>query len=277
MPVDSGVPIPDDVLAALTPFERWAVRLAWRTSVGRMGRWLSTFKCAVGPRLVGLFAGRAVHVRGLEHVLATDPARPLLVVANHRSWFDLPVMARTLCLRTDRMRGLQFPVRGRFFYQDVRGVVVNVVASQFAMFPPFFMRGDTREFDRWALEHLASLCRSGPGRLIGFHPEGRRNRSDDEWSLLPAQPGIGQLIHLARPQVVPAWIAGLSNHVGGQMVANWRGSPPARVRFGPALDVTSLCEAPARLRTYATISTAVMDAIAAVGRDDKAEFGPRPQ
>jgi 1-acyl-sn-glycerol-3-phosphate acyltransferase len=268
------VPIPEEVLAALTPTERRAVRLAWRMNAGRPGEWFSALKRTIGPSIVHVFAGRVTTRRGLDHVAATDPGRPVLIVANHRSWFDMPVLAAALCRHTDRVRALHFPVRGRFFYQDVRGVAINAAASQFAMFPPFFMRGDTRDFDRWALEHLASLCRAGAGRFVGFHPEGRRNKDADEWSLLPAQPGVGQLIHLARPQVVPAWIAGLSNDVGGQIRMNWRGTPPARVRFGPALDVTALCNEPARLRTYAAISNQVMDAIAAVGAEDRAEFGP---
>ena len=267
--------IPDAVLAPLTRTERLAVQLAWRANDGRIGRWLSTFERVVSPHVVGLFAGRGTQLRGLSHVMATDPARPVLLVANHRSWFDLPVVARALCLHTDRVRAMQFPVRGRFFYQNLRGIVVNALASQFAMFPPFFTRGETRDFDRWALEHLATLCRDGAGRFVGFHPEGRRNRAADEWSLLPAQPGIGQLIHMARPQVVPVWVAGLSNDVAGQLRANWRGTTPARVRFGAALDLTTLCDTPPRLRSYAAISSAVMAGIAAVGAAERAEIeGP---
>lgn len=268
------MPIPDEVLGPLTPAERRAVRIAWSAhQVRAIGRVLETFQRTISPHVVGWFAGRNTWVRGLEHIEATDAHRPVLIVANHRSWFDLPVVARALCLYTDRVRTLHFPVRGRFFYQDLRGVVINAAASQFAMFPPFFMRGDTRGFDRWALEHLATLCREGEGRFVGFHPEGRRNKGADEWSLLPAQPGIGQLIHRSRPQVVPTWIAGLSNDVGRQVRDNWRGAPPARVRFGPALDVTALCDAPPRLRSFAAISAAAMEGIAAVGAEDRAEFG----
>lgn len=265
--------IPDAVLAPLSPTERLAVLLAAHANAGLPGRLLSTFKRVISPYLVGMFAGRVTAVRGLTHIEATDPARPVLLVANHRSWFDLPVVARALCVHTDRVRALHFPVRGRFFYQSVRGVLINAVASQFSMFPPFFMRGDTRDFDRWVLELLAAFCHDGAGRFVGFHPEGTRNTDADEWTLLPAQPGIGQLIHMSRPQVVPTWIAGLSNDVGRQLRANWRGTPPARVRFGAALDLTPLCDAPARLRSYAAISAAVMDAIAAVGAEDRAEFG----
>jgi 1-acyl-sn-glycerol-3-phosphate acyltransferase len=67
------------------------------------------------------------------------------------------------------------------------------------MYPPFFVTGknpvpEKRVFDKYSLRRLAQLCREGPGNVIGFHPEGTRNKNDDPYSYLRPQPGIGKLI-----------------------------------------------------------------------------------
>ena len=64
---------------------------------------------------------------------------------------------------------------------------------------------------------MLTCAEKGGGRLIGFHPEGTRNKSEDPYSFLDAQPGIGRLILEARPQLVPVFIAGLSNSLGHEL------------------------------------------------------------
>ena len=106
------------------------------------------------------------------------------------------------------------------------------------------------------------------GHVIGFHPEGTRNRSDDPYSYLRAQPGVGKLIKDAAPQVVPVFITGLGNSLVKQVLGNWTGGEKIRIWFGAPLDLTALLEKKDHVRTYKEISEFVMSKIAELGEED---------
>ena len=119
---------------------------------------------------------------------------------------------------------------------------------------------------------LTDLARSGPGNVIGFHPEGTRNKSDDPYSYLRAQPGVGKLIMDARPQVIPVFIAGLCNSLPKQVARNWNRKEVIRIYFGPQLDLSEHLGKPDRLRTHKEIADAVMEKIAELGEADKSIY-----
>jgi 1-acyl-sn-glycerol-3-phosphate acyltransferase len=165
-------------------------------------------------------------------------------------------------------------VRGRFFYDSVGGLFVNLVMGWWSMYPPFFASGEKpiiekRAFDKFSFRLLTELCRSGPGNVIGFHPEGTRNKGTDPYSYLPAQPGLGKIIKDAAPQVIPVFIAGLGNDLGKQVLGNWRGGEKIRIHFGPKLDLSDYLAKPDRARTYIEISKFVMSKIAELGEADR--------
>ena len=200
--------------------------------------------------------------------------RPLLLVANHRSFFDMYVVSAELFRRTKWRKELFFPVRGRFFYESLLGMFVNLVMGWWSMYPPFFAGGDKplvekREFDKFSMRRLVDLCQHGAGHIIGFHPEGTRNKSADPYSFLRPQPGIGRVIKAAEPQVVPVFIAGLGNNLPRQILGNWTGGPPIRIHFGPALDLSEFKAKHDRLRTYKEIADFIMTKIAELGEQDK--------
>jgi 1-acyl-sn-glycerol-3-phosphate acyltransferase len=260
-------------LEVLSPFERFAVRL-----VGRMnrGRWQRTwFWCQreIGARWIELVLGPLLQVHGLEHVAATPRQRPLLLVVNHRSFFDLYVVMSTLFRRLPGWRSICFPVRGRYYYQSVGGLLLNGVAAWWSMYPPFFHQPGRRRFDQWSLDHLTELCRDGPGRLIGFHPEGTRNKGPDLYALLPPQPGVGRLIHEARPVVIPAFVAGLENRLGRLIARRWRGGEPVRVWFGPALEYDQFLPLPPAGATHRRIAEYVMAKVGELGELDRNRKG----
>ena len=116
---------------------------------------------------------------------------------------------------------------------------------------------------------LVDLARSGPGNIIGFHPEGTRNKNEDPYSFLRAQPGVGKLIMEARPQVIPVFIAGLCNNLPKQVARNWNREDVIRIHFGPLLDLTEHLVKPDRLRTHKEIADAVMGKIAELGERDR--------
>src|SRR6185369_2176818 len=84
---------------------------------------------------------------GLEHVEAASRDRPLLLVANHRSFFDMYAVSTVLFRNTRWRKQLFFPVRGRFFYQSPLGLLVNLIMGWWPMYPPFF-RPATIRFPR---------------------------------------------------------------------------------------------------------------------------------
>src|SRR4030095_13567529 len=103
----------------------------------------------------------------------------------------------------------------------------------------------------------------------GFHPEGTRNKGDDPYSFLPAQPGVGKLIRAANPQVIPVFIAGLCNSLPRQVARNWNREDVIRIHFGEVLDLSEHFEKPDRLRTHKEIADAVMGKIAELGEQDR--------
>jgi len=260
---------PDPPLEALNRFERVALHLSRRMNYGRWQRlW---FRCqrGIGARWIAAVTRPLVEVHGLEHVEATSRDRPLLLVANHRTLFDLFVVMSVLLLRIPGWRAINFPVRGRFFYQNPGGLLLNGLAAFWAMYPPFFHRPTTRRFDQWALAELASLCRQRPGQLVGFHPEGTRNRSPDPYSFLPTQPGVGRLMFDARPEVVPVFVAGLSDSFAELLRRRVGGGERIRIWFGPAIDYRPFCDRSATAGTYRELSEFVMGEIRNLGESDR--------
>ena len=260
---------PTPPLETLNAFERMAFRLVRRMNAGTWQRCWFWCQREIGARWIAAVTGPLVELHGLEHVAATSRERPLLLVANHRSLFDLFVVMSVLFRRLPGWRAINFPVRGRFFYQRIGGVLVNGTAAFWAMYPPFFHEPRKRRFDQWSLAALTELCRSGAGQLVGFHPEGTRNRDPDPWSFLPAQPGVGRLMFDARPQVVPVFLAGLENSILGILRRRLRGGEPVRIWFGPMLDYQRFLGRPAGAGTYRALAEFALGEIRELGESDR--------
>jgi 1-acyl-sn-glycerol-3-phosphate acyltransferase len=272
---DQAFPEPlDEEIAVLSPFERVAFRVVTRMNQGRWKRFWTWCQKVFGAGWIHLATYNIMNVYGLEHIEAVSHERPILLVANHRSFFDMYTVSTVLFRNTKWRKQLFFPVRGRFFYQSPLGLFVNLVMGWWSMYPPFFVTGERpmpekRAFDKYSMRLLAELCRSGPGNVIGFHPEGTRNKSDDPYSFLPAQPGVGKLIKDAAPQVIPVFIAGLGNKLAKQVLGNWTGGERIRIHFGPQLDLSEHLAKKDRIRTYKEIADFVMSKIAELGERDR--------
>jgi 1-acyl-sn-glycerol-3-phosphate acyltransferase len=258
-------------LDSLTPFERAAFRLVRRMNQGRWKRLWCWCGRQIGARWIDAFIGSRLEIHGLERIATASRERPLLLAANHRSFFDMYVVMALLFRRTSGWRDIYFPVRGRFFYQSPLGVLVNFVGAWWAMYPPFFLTAGRRRFDQYAFRILADLCREGGGRLIGYHPEGTRNKSEDPYSLLDAQPGIGHLILEARPQLVPVFIAGLSNSLGHELGRGRREGSQVRVHFGELVDYSASPDLTERVPARA-VAKDVMRRIRVLAEEDRARI-----
>ena len=262
-------------LNVLSPFERFAFRLVRRMNRGAWKRFWTFCQRTVGAGWIHLSTYNIMNVYGLENIEATSRERPILLVANHRSFFDMYAVSTVLFRNTTWRKQLFFPVRGRFFYQSPLGVFVNLVMGWFSMYPAFFATGDhplpeKRTFDKFSFRILAELARTGPGNVIGFHPEGTRNKSDDPYSFLRAQPGVGKLILEAKPQVIPVFITGLCNSLPRQIARNWNREEVIRIYFGQQMDLTEELKKPDRLRTHKEISDLVMQKIGELAEQDRA-------
>jgi 1-acyl-sn-glycerol-3-phosphate acyltransferase len=259
---------------ALSTFERFAFHLCTRMNQGRWKRFWTWCQSVFGAGWIHLSTYNLMNVYGLEHVETASHDRPILLVANHRSFFDMYVVSTTLFRHTKWRKQLFFPVRGRFFYQSPLGLFVNLVMGWWSMYPPFFATSEKpfpekRAFDQYSMRLLAELCRNGPGNVIGFHPEGTRNKSGGPYTFLPAQPGVGKLIKDAAPQVIPVFITGLGNKLAKQVLGNWTGGDQIRIHFGPQLDLAEHLAKKDRLRTYKEIADFVMSKIAELGEQDR--------
>jgi 1-acyl-sn-glycerol-3-phosphate acyltransferase len=272
---DSTAVVPTaEELAVLTSFERFAYRLTRRMNQGAWKRFWTWCQSTMGAGWIHLSTYNIMNVYGLEHVEAAARERPLLLVANHRSFFDMYAVSAMLFRLTKWRKQLFFPVRGRFFYQSPLGLFVNLVMGWWSMYPPFFATGDhplleKRTFDKFSFRLLTDLARTGPGNVIGFHPEGTRNKNDDPYSFLRAQPGVGKLILEAKPQVIPVFIAGLCNSLPRQVARNWNRKEVIRIHFGPLIDLRDYVNRPDRLRTHKEIADMVMEKIAELAENDK--------
>ena len=266
-------PSPEEI-AVLNWFERFAFRLVRRMNRGAWKRFWTFCQKTLGAGWIHLATYNLMQVYGLENVASASRERPILIVANHRSFFDMYTVSTVLFRNTTWRKQLFFPVRGRFFYQSPVGLFVNLVMGWWSMYPPFFATGDKplpekRAFDKYSFRLLTELCRNGPGNVIGFHPEGKRNRNWNPYSYLRPQPGVGKLIKDANPQVIPVFIAGLGNHLPTQVLGNWSGGEKIRIHFGPQIDFSAFQAKRDHLRTYKGISELVMHKIAELGEQDR--------
>lgn len=259
-------------LAVLSPIERFGFRLTRRMNYGFWKRLWTFCQRHIGSLWIHLATYNLMNVFGIESVAASDPVRPLLLVANHRSFFDMYTVSSVLFRRTSRPLSLFFPVRAKFFYTNPVGWLVNFIMGWWSMYPPFFRESreaGKREFDKFSLRELISICSNGSSRVIGFHPEGKRNLNSNPYSYLPAQPGIGRVILAARPQVIPVFIAGLGNNLPRQILGNWFGGEKIRIWFGEQLDLEEFYKRPDRLRTHKEIADFLMEKIAELGEKDR--------
>ncbi len=257
----------------LTPLERLQIRLVRATltpgPVDDAVRWLQR---SIGQRWIRAATSRLRRVHGIERLPAWTANQSVILVANHRSFFDLYVTTAELVSRGLPQRIL-FPVRSNFFYDHPLGPVVNGTMSFFAMYPPIFRDRKRAALNVASLDEIAVMLRRG-GYFVGLHPEGTRKRDDDPYTFLPAQSGIGRVVHQARVPVVPVFVNGLGNDFGKQFVdaLTARGRPITLV-FGAPIDFGAALDAPGGPKTYKRLADMCLDAIGVLAAEERAMYG----
>jgi len=208
------------------------------------------------------------HVHGLDRLPKFEPGQSYILIANHRSFFDLYVVFGDLVHRGLQHR-IVFPVRSKFFYDNPLGLLVNGVMSFFAMYPPLFRDRKKALMNPLALEELAFLLRRG-GMFAGIHPEGTRKRDDDPYTFLPAQRGVGKVIQDSRVPVIPVFINGLINDLPKQVSSNFdRTGQDIFVVFGKPVDFGDLLDRGKSPKVHQAIADLVMQQVGELAKEER--------
>jgi len=241
--------------ADLSRFERLAVELGRVTNETAAGKRIQElFLRTVSYTWIRAIVAKRVFTDNIDQVIAMQPDRGVLFASNHRSFFDQYCVMLGLWMGpTPWARRLYFPVRANFFYERPLGVLVNYLVGAGAMYPPIFRQAQRAAFNKDALERIVKFLQE-PGAVVGIHPEGTRNKGDDPYDMLPAQPGIGQIALQARPIVIPVFCNGLSNDFLGDVRANFdpnvRRERPVICVYGEPIDYSELAAQKPRPALY---------------------------
>jgi len=265
--------MPDEP-ASFSRIERvaaWLAEQANGTPVGKtMQRsWLRGFSM----KWVRYVLERRMLVEGLPALRDLETDRGVLLVSNHRSFFDQ--YAALMAVMTHGARWgqhLNFPVRSEFFYDKPAGLFLNYFVAGGAMFPPIYRDAARQALNNDSLDRIVELLAT-PGNLVGVHPEGTRGKGPDAYELLPAQPGVGKMALLGRPTVIPLFINGLSNDFIADVRANFkpvsRRTFPLIVVFGQPIDYDDLLAEKPRPTLYKKAADRFMKVVAELGAREK--------
>jgi 1-acyl-sn-glycerol-3-phosphate acyltransferase len=263
---------PEDV--PLNRIERFALRFAELANEDPRGKWLQT-QFLRGVSYVWVRAGIAhrILVEGLDDIIALRPETGVMLVSNHRSFFDQYAMLLACYMGpVPWSKRLFFPVRSNFFYDQPLGIVVNAAVAGGAMYPPIYRQSDRRALNDDALARMAGLVRQR-GNVLGMHPEGTRGKGPDPYKFLPAQPGVGKLALIAQPVVVPAFILGLGNNIVDDIRVNFtrhaRRERAIVTVFGPPVDYRDLCAEKPRPTLYKKCADRFMTEVGKLGARER--------
>lgn len=258
------------VSGRLSRIERFHVRFVQRTlEPGLLGAGVRFCQRHIGASWITLATYRMLHVHGSERLPPLATTQSYVMVANHRTFFDLYAITAYL-VRQGLPHRILFPVRAGFFYDHPLGFIVNGAMSFFAMYPPIFRDRQRLALNVTSLEELAKQLGRG-GVLAGIHPEGTRNQGDDPYQLLPAQRGVGRVIQQARVPVIPVFVNGLDGDLKQQLLNNRHPSRhPIIIVFGAPITFDDAASQGNSPRVHQAIADRALAAVAALGQEEKA-------
>ncbi|HEY3805541.1 MAG TPA: lysophospholipid acyltransferase family protein [Kofleriaceae bacterium] len=254
--------------------ERLALRFGEVANNTPQGKWLQN-RLLRGISYVWVRAGIAnrMLVDGLDELLDMRPERGVLLVSNHRSFFDqYAVLLACFMMQTPWARRLSFPVRSNFFYDKPLGILVNAAIAGGAMYPPIYRQAERRQLNDDALDQMVETLQH-PGNVLGMHPEGTRGKGPDPYTFLPAQPGVGKLALVGKPTVIPVFIHGLGNNVARDIAQNYtsraRTDHAIIIVFGKPLDYDDLLAEKPRPALYKKTADRFMTEVGKLAQREK--------
>ena len=254
----------------LTRFERLALgcgRFANERSLPK--RFQRAFLRTVSYRWVAKVLERRTLVENADYLIQPPSDRGVLTACNHRSFFDAYVyMTSLLGAGAAWPKNIYFPVRSNFIYERPGGMLVNFAIGGGSMYPPIFRDRSKSELNDDALRRIVHFLQQ-PESLVGIHPEGTRNKGDDPYTLLPAQPGIGRIVLNAKPVVIPVFVNGVNNDFVGTVRDGFRGGAkrdnPCIVVFGQPVDYSEFTKSKPRAALYKRTADKICAAILECG------------
>ncbi len=255
----------------LTPVEKFQIGFIRKTFESQpVNRTIRTLQRVVGSTWVEYGVRNLRRVYGSERLPQLPTDASAIIVSNHRSFFDLYVITGYLMRYSGLRQRIMFPVRSKFFYDSMTGFALNGLMSFFAMYPPVFRERSRASLNVATLDETARMLRFG-GTMVGLHPEGQRNKSDDPYALLPAQRGVGRIIHDSRVPVIPAFINGLSNDFPKQVAGNFtKSGAPVIVVFGKPVDFGGMLDEASSPKLHARIAEQALGAVKTLGEEERA-------
>jgi 1-acyl-sn-glycerol-3-phosphate acyltransferase len=263
-------------LQALTKMERAAFEIGdfW-------SRWGAVPSKAWNTVVMGSMlyatAGRRLHLHGIENLSKFERPERVLIVCNHRTFFDFFVISAVVFWHTKLEHRITFPVRSSFFYDHPLGPLVNGAMSGMRMFPPV-LRGENMRrratFNEYSIQRAIEELRV-PGCVMGLHPEGTRGTGDDPYKLLRARAGVGR-IGLAVPEahVIPAFVLGMGNDLPKEFGNNFFRPEETRIDcfFGPEIRFDDLRMLPLSAQTARRASERMVEAIGELAEKHREMF-----
>ncbi|MEO6772506.1 MAG: lysophospholipid acyltransferase family protein [Kofleriaceae bacterium] len=255
--------------AQLTRMERFALRFAELANNDERGKWMQTrFLRGVSYTWVRAVIAQRILTDGVDEASTLQPTTGVMVVSNHRSFFDQYIMMLACFMgKVPWAKHLYFPVRSNFFYDRPLGVVVNAAIAGGAMYPPIYRQAERRTLNDEALQRMVEIVQT-PGNVVGMHPEGTRGKGPDPYQFLPAQPGVGKLALVGKPMVIPAFILGLGNNIAMDIAQNFtrraRRDHAVIIVFGKPVDYGDLAAEKPRPTLYKKCADRFMVAIKAL-------------
>ena len=250
----------------LSRIEKLALKFGELSNQDPRGKWLQTrFLRGVSYVWVRAAIANRMFVEGLEDLMALRPETGVMLVSNHRSFFDQYCMLLACYMGPVAWsKRLYFPVRSNFFYDQPLGMFVNAAVAGGAMYPPIFRQAERRPLNDEARDKMVEILR-GRGNVLGMHPEGTRGKGDDPYKFLPAQPGVGKVALVAQPVVIPAFILGLGNNILEDIRLNFtkeaRGAKAVITVFGDPIDYSDLAAEKPRPTLYKKTADRFMAAV----------------
>jgi len=249
-------------LTYLKKIERFNFTVTHRLNSSPLFRKILSAICATfGKAWVEFFTHGAVVEHGFENFEKIDPNRAVLLIANHRSFYDQFVIAGRLFKLYGRHHNIYFPVRANYFYDRLDGLLVNLLVAYGVMYPPFVRDRKRLRWNKEATEILINLLKN-PENMVGFHPEGTRNQGPDPYEFLPAKPGCGEMIYRTNPNVVPVFLQGFPQKVTHMLrsspcTKNPR-PPYVHMVMGEPIDFSEELAMEANNKTFLTIAKKAM-------------------
>lgn len=169
----------------------------------------------------------------------------VILASNHASYLDPPLIG------TGTLRPLSFVAKEELFNRPWKKFILTAWNA---------VPINRDKFDKASLKRIMGLIKEG--RAFVLFPEGTRG---DGVELLPAKPGLGMIVSMAKCPVVPVYVKG--SHLSlGRLHRKLRLFVPITVVYGRPIEFPEIEGEQSRER-YERITGEVMAAIAGLKRE----------